>query len=72
MAQRKQVPTGKRHPLLRPAQVIKCLVIVDDATHEAVAIEVECAISGHGASRVLDRLASLRYLLQVRRPPNFE
>jgi len=27
-------------------RVIKCLTIVNDATHEAVAIEVECAISG--------------------------
>ncbi|MGD3046947.1 integrase core domain-containing protein, partial [Xanthomonas oryzae] len=31
--------------------------IVDDATHEAVAIDVERAISGHGVVRVLDRLA---------------
>lgn len=30
-------------------RVIKCLTIVDDATHEAVAIEVEQAISGLGA-----------------------
>ena len=28
-------------------RVIKCLTIVDDGTHEAVAIEVERAISGH-------------------------
>lgn len=27
-------------------RVIKCLTIVDDATHEAVAIEIERAISG--------------------------
>ncbi len=33
--------------------VIKCLTIVDDATHEAVAIEVERAISGHMLTRVL-------------------
>ncbi|OLI09964.1 hypothetical protein DXO248_02385, partial [Xanthomonas oryzae pv. oryzae] len=38
-------------------RAIKCLVIVDDATHEAVAIDVERAISGHGVVRVLDRLA---------------
>ena len=37
-------------------RVIKCLTIVDDATHESVAIEVERAISGYGVSRVLDRL----------------
>lgn len=38
-------------------RVLKALTIVDDATHEAVAIEVERAISGHGVARVLDRLA---------------
>ena len=43
-------------------RVIKCLTIVDDATHESVAIEVERAISGHGVSRVLDRLALSRGL----------
>ena len=42
-------------------RVIKCLTIVDDATHESVAIEVERAISGHGVSRVLDRLAPVSY-----------
>lgn len=46
-------------------RVIKCLVIVDDATHEAVAIEVERAISGHGVSRVLDHLALSRGLPKV-------
>ncbi len=46
-------------------RVIKCLVIVDDATHEAVAIDVERAISGHGVARVLDRLAHSRGLPQV-------
>ncbi|MBB5766536.1 hypothetical protein GGR67_000566 [Xanthomonas arboricola] len=43
-------------------RVIKSLVIVDDATHEAVAIEVERTISGHGVARVLDRLAHSRGL----------
>lgn len=38
-------------------RVIKLLVIMDDATHEAVAIEVERAISGHCVNRVLNRLA---------------
>jgi demethoxyubiquinone hydroxylase (CLK1/Coq7/Cat5 family) len=33
-----------------------CLTIGDDATHEAVAIEVERAISGHGVVRVMERL----------------
>lgn len=52
------------------ARVIKCLVIVDDATHEAVAIEVERAISGHGLTRVLDRLALARGLPRVIRTDN--
>jgi putative transposase len=39
-------------------RVIKCLTVVDDATHEAVVIEVERAISGIGVARVIDRLAS--------------
>ncbi|WP_238152322.1 IS3 family transposase [Xanthomonas campestris] len=51
-------------------RVIKCLVIVDDATHEAVAIEVERAISGHGVARVLDRLAHSRGLPKVIRTNN--
>ncbi|MEA9564473.1 MULTISPECIES: IS3 family transposase [unclassified Xanthomonas] len=51
-------------------RVIKCLVIVDDATHEAVTIEVERAISGHGVTRVLDRLALSRGLPQVIRTDN--
>ncbi len=38
-------------------RVVKCLTIVDDATHEAVAIEVKRAVSRQGVSRVLDRLA---------------
>ena len=41
-------------------RVLKALVIVDDATHELVAIEVERAISGHGVARILDRLAVQR------------
>lgn len=44
---------------------IKCLTIVDDATHEAVAIEMERAISGHGLTRVLDRLALSRGLPKI-------
>lgn len=51
-------------------RVIKCLVIVDDATHEAVAIEVERAISGQGGASVLDRLARSRGLPQVIRTDN--
>ena len=51
-------------------RVVKCLTIVDDATHESVAIEVERAISGHGVSRVLDRLALSRGLPKVIRTDN--
>lgn len=43
-------------------RVLKALVIVDDAAHEAVAIDVERAISGHGVARVLDRLVLSRGL----------
>jgi putative transposase len=51
-------------------RVIRCLTIVDDATHEAVAIEVERAISGLGVTRVLDRPALSRGLPQVIRTDN--
>jgi len=51
-------------------RVLKCLTIVDDATHEAVAIEVERAISGIGVTRVLDRLALSRGLPQIIRTDN--
>lgn len=51
-------------------RVIKCLTIVDDATHEAVAIEVERAISGVMLTRVLDRLALSRGLPRVIRTDN--
>jgi len=48
---------------------LKCLTIVDDATHEAVAVEVERAFSGTGVARVLDRLALSRGLPQIRAGP---
>ncbi len=51
-------------------RVLKALTIVDDAMHEAMAIEVERAISGHGVARVLDRLALIRGLPQVIRTDN--
>lgn len=51
-------------------RAIKCLTIVDDATHEAVAIEVERSISGIGVTQVLDRLALARGLPQVIRTDN--
>lgn len=51
-------------------RVLKCLTIIDDATHEAVAIEVERAISGHGVARVFERLAITRGLPRVIRTDN--
>jgi len=51
-------------------RALKCLTIVDDASSESVAIEVERAISGHGVSRVLDRLALSRGLPKVIRTDN--
>ena len=51
-------------------RVLKCLTIVDDGTHESVAIEVERAISGHGVVRVLKRLAITRGLPRVIRTDN--
>jgi putative transposase len=51
-------------------RVLKCLTVVDDATHEAVVIEVERAISGKGVTRVMDRLALSRGLPRVIRSDN--
>ncbi|WP_354513391.1 IS3 family transposase [Luteibacter sp. PvP019] len=51
-------------------RVLKCLTIVDDATHEAVAIEIERAISGIGVTRVMDRLAVIRGLPKIVRSDN--
>ena len=51
-------------------QVIKCLTVVDDATHEAVAVVPERAISGHVLTRILDRLAVQRGLPQAIRTDN--
>jgi putative transposase len=51
-------------------RVIKCLTVVDDATHEAVVIEVERAISGLGVTRVMDRVALSRGLPKVIRSDN--
>jgi len=51
-------------------RVINNLMIVDDATHEAVAIVPERAIGGHMLTRILDRLALLRGLPQGIRTDN--
>lgn len=52
------------------SRVLKCLTIVDDATHEAVAIAVERGINGKGVTRILDRLALARGLPQAIRTDN--
>jgi transposase InsO family protein len=41
-------------------RVIKCLVIVDDATHEAVAIVAEHSMGGDHLVRILDQICALR------------
>lgn len=51
-------------------RLIKCLTIVDDATHEAVAISVERAIGGAMLTRILDQLRATRGLPQVMRTDN--
>ena len=51
-------------------RVIKCLTVVDDATHESVAIVPERAINGHALTRILDRLALERGLPQAIRTDN--
>ena len=49
---------------------IKCLTVVDDATHESVTIEPERAISGMQVTRILERLEKTRGLPQVIRTDN--
>lgn len=51
-------------------RVIKNLTVVDDATHEAVAIVPERAIGGQSLTRILDRLAVQRGLPQAIRTDN--
>lgn len=51
-------------------RVIKNLTVVDDATHEAVAIVPERAIGGLALTRILDRVALHRGLPQAIRTDN--
>ena len=51
-------------------RVIKCLTVVDDATHEAVAIVPERAIGGEPLTRILDQLWFERGLPRVIRTDN--
>lgn len=52
------------------SRVIKCLTVVDDATHEAVAVVPERAIGGEPLTRILDRLWFERGLPRVIRTDN--
>ena len=49
---------------------VKCLTVVDDATHEAVAVVPERAMGGNALTRVLDRLRVERGLPRVIRTDN--
>lgn len=51
-------------------RAIKCLVIVDDATHEAVAIEPEHSLGGQHLVRVLERICEQRGYPRVIRSDN--
>lgn len=51
-------------------RVIKNLTVVDDATHEAVAIVPERAIGGHALTRILDQVGKRRGLPQAIRTDN--
>ena len=51
---------------------MKCLTIVDDATHEAVAIVPARAFGGLPVTRVLDRLAITRGLPRILRTACYE
>ena len=51
-------------------RALKCLTVVDDATHEAVAVVPERAIGGNVLTRILDRLALQRGLPQAIRTDN--
>jgi putative transposase len=41
-------------------RTLKCLVVVDDATHESVSIAVEHSMGGNHLTRILDQLCSQR------------
>jgi transposase InsO family protein len=49
---------------------IKCLVVVDDATHEAVAIEPEHSIGSDHLTRLLDGICAQRGKPAIMRTDN--
>ncbi len=64
---------GKRHLSERPAAVAgrrQLLTVVDDCTHEAVAVHPDRAMSGAYVARILDRLKHERGLPKVIRSDN--
>src|SRR5450755_4918596 len=55
---------------LADGRSLKCLTVVDDCTHEAVAIQPDRAISGAYVARILDRVKAERGLPKVIRSDN--
>jgi transposase InsO family protein len=51
-------------------RTLKCLAIVDDATHESVCVVVEHSMGGNHLTRVLDQICSLRGRPSVIRSDN--
>ena len=51
-------------------RALKCLTVVDDATHESVSVHPDTAISGTYVTRILDRLKDERGLPKVIRLDN--
>ena len=51
-------------------RTLKCLTVVDDATHEVIAVPVEHSMGGEHLTRVLDAVCSLRGKPQVIRTDN--
>lgn len=51
-------------------RALKCLTVVDDATHESVTIHPDTAISGTYVTRILDRIKADRGLPKVIRSDN--
>ena len=52
--------------------MVKCLTVVDDGSHECVAIKPERAIGGQLLTRFLDKIAQERALPQMIRTDNGE
>lgn len=51
-------------------KVVKCLTLIDDATHEALAIVAERAIGGEPLTRILERIGLQRGLPKIIRTDN--